>query len=236
MYTSAVSNGHVYFGSGGAIRVLRITDDTSWQEVATLTTSGVVRGLHASENYLYVADHSGALRIIDISTPETLKEIGQVTLPTAVRAVTVHGRYAYLAAGWSGLVVVDVSDPRHPRVAHAHKTPGIATDVHVTGSLALVANSQRASDSSMCPIPLSRERWDTTTWRATPMASLPRQSMPMSWASNGSLVMMWASRSLRSPIPRHPSARDFTRWCMEPSAFGLRTTWRIWPEWPTMPA
>ncbi len=124
VYTSAVSNGYVYFGSGGAIRVLRIKDDTSWEEVATITTPGVVRGLHATKTHLYVADHSGALRIIDIATPETLKEIGQVTLSTAVRAVTVHGRYAYLAAGWSGLVVVDISDPqnhasyraRHPLV------------------------------------------------------------------------------------------------------------------------
>ena len=74
VYSSSVSGDHLYFGTGGGIRVLRIKhatgQNTSWQEVASIATSGIVRDLAAFENYLYVADDSGALRIIDISAPE----------------------------------------------------------------------------------------------------------------------------------------------------------------------
>ena len=39
----------------------------------------------------------------------------------------------------------DVSDPTQPRVVNTHKTQGIAQDVHVTGSLALVANGYNSN-------------------------------------------------------------------------------------------
>ncbi len=144
VYASAVSGDYVYFGMGGVIRVLKIEQGTSsWREVASIASSGVVRGLDASAGHLYVADDSGALRIIDISVPDNPKETGHVELPAVVRAVSVKGRYAYLAAGWEGLVAIDVSNPEQPRVAHTHKTPGYALDVHRTGSLALVADARR---------------------------------------------------------------------------------------------
>jgi hypothetical protein len=53
VYSSAVSGDHLYFGMGGGIRVLRIKQTTeqstpSWQEVASITTSGLVHDLTAS--------------------------------------------------------------------------------------------------------------------------------------------------------------------------------------------
>ena len=57
----------------------------------------------------------------------------------------VQGRYAYLAAQWTGLVIIDVSDPTAPRVVSQHKTDGIAQDVHVVGSMALVASAYRSN-------------------------------------------------------------------------------------------
>ncbi len=57
VYSSAVSGDHVYFGTGGGIRVLRIKQATeqgtpSWEEVASIATSGVVRDLAASGSHL----------------------------------------------------------------------------------------------------------------------------------------------------------------------------------------
>ena len=69
VYASAVAEGHVFFGTGGAIRVLKITEGNTWQEIASVATSGVVRGLQVAGRYLYVADGTGALRIIDVSIP-----------------------------------------------------------------------------------------------------------------------------------------------------------------------
>ena len=144
VYSSAVSGDHVYFGTGGGIRGIKIDQATpSWKEVASIATAGVVRDLAASGSHLYVADDSGALRIIDISAPSNPREIAYVELEPVVRGVSVEGQYAYLAAGWSGLIIIDISDPEQPRVVQKHKTPYIAQDVFVTGSLALVTNSRR---------------------------------------------------------------------------------------------
>jgi len=103
VFASAVAGDHVYFGTGGAIRVLRIHEDRSWKEVASIAIAGVVRGLFAAEPFLYVADEGGAFRILDISAPEQPKEIGRCAVPKGSRAVTVSGRYAYVAAARSGL-------------------------------------------------------------------------------------------------------------------------------------
>jgi hypothetical protein len=93
-YTSVVSGDYVYYGAGGAIRVLKIDtatprDASSWKEVASIRTPGIVRGLDATESHLYVADDSGALRIIDITAPENPSETGHVVLPENVKAVSV---------------------------------------------------------------------------------------------------------------------------------------------------
>ena len=81
VYSSAVSGDHVFFGSGGAIRVLETNEHTSiWQEVASINSSGVVRGLSVSGSHLYVADDSGALIVIDISDPRNPTETGRAEL------------------------------------------------------------------------------------------------------------------------------------------------------------
>ena len=144
VYDSTVAGDHVFLGSGGNIRVMKIGAGTPnspprWTEVATLETPGVVRGLDAKGDHLYVADVSGALRIVDISKPERPRERGQIDLPKkSFRAVSVAGHHAYLATGWQGLTIIDVSKPDQPRLVHSLKSVGYITDVHVDGSIALV--------------------------------------------------------------------------------------------------
>ena len=92
VFDSAVAGGHVFLGSGGNIQVMKIeagspNSPPQWTEVATLETPGVVHGLDANGDHLYVADDSGALRVVDISKPESPSEIGHVELPHFVRAV-----------------------------------------------------------------------------------------------------------------------------------------------------
>ena len=77
VYSTAVSGNHVFFGSGGAIRVLEFDPGASrWLEVGAVDTTGVIRGLTVSGSHLYVADDSGALLIVDISTPHTPRKPG----------------------------------------------------------------------------------------------------------------------------------------------------------------
>ena len=148
VYTSVVSGDHLYYGTGGAIRVMKILhakkqDATAWIEVATIQSSGVVRGLDASDDYLYVADDSGAMRIFDISKPKKPREKGQVDLPDFIRAVSIEGQYAYLATGWAGLTIIDIGNPDQPRLVQKLKDIGYITDVHVKDSMALVVGHQR---------------------------------------------------------------------------------------------
>ena len=143
VFAAAVAGKHVFFGSGGMLRVLEIGDEKTWKEIASITTPGVIRGLIASGEHLFVSDEGGALRIFDVSNPKQPKQVGYSELPKNTRAVFVRGHYAYLAAGWKGLAVVDISNVRRPRVVSFTKTPDIALDVFVSGSIALVANNRQ---------------------------------------------------------------------------------------------
>jgi len=141
VYSSAAHGDHVYFGSGGAIRVLKIEEGAS-REISSIFTPGVVRQLVVSGNHLYMADESGALRIFDLSNPDRPVEIGRAEQPRGIRSVVVQGKYAYTASGWSGLGVIDISNPENPRPIGYTKTGGYSTDVHVSGSLAYLAANQ----------------------------------------------------------------------------------------------
>ena len=153
VYASAVSGDHVFFGSGGAIRVLKTEGTKSkWTKIASIRPAGIVRDLFVSGHHLYVADDSGALIIIDITNPKTLTEVGRVKLREYVRAVVVQGHYAYLAAQWAGMIIVDISNPARPKISSSHKTGGIVQDVHVSDSLALVASAYRANGLKLIDI------------------------------------------------------------------------------------
>ena len=141
VYSSAAHGDRLYFGSGGAIRVLRI-EDGALRELASTFTPGVVRQLVASGDRLYMADESGALRIFDLSNPDRPVEIGRAEQPRGIRSLVVQGKYAYTANGWSGLGVVDVSNPESPRPIGTTKAGGYATDVHVRDSFAYLAANQ----------------------------------------------------------------------------------------------
>jgi hypothetical protein len=148
VYASAAYGDHVYFGSGGAIRVLKVTKDrkgkkVGWEEIGSIEIAGVVRDLEATRKYLFVADDGGALRILDISRPKSPRPLGELELPNFVRAVSIAGDYAYLATGWNGLVVVDISNPETPRLVGKLKSNdklGYVVDVHVDGTIAVMAD------------------------------------------------------------------------------------------------
>lgn len=114
VYASAVSGNYMYFGTGGAIQVFKVKkakkhDASSWQKIASIETSGVVRGLSVSGRYLYVADHAGALRILDISNPSSPREVASYKIPADATRLSVDGSKIYIAAREAGLVMLDVN-------------------------------------------------------------------------------------------------------------------------------
>ena len=142
VYASAVSGDYVYFGTGGAVQVFKVKKaneqhGSSWQKVTTIETFGVVRGLAVSGQYIYVSDSSGVMRILDISKPNKPKERGQLEL---AGGLSIDGKYLYMARGREGIAVIDVSDPDQPQLLHANTSLGYIRDIHVAGSIALLAD------------------------------------------------------------------------------------------------
>ena len=68
VYSSAVSDGYVFFGSGGAVRVLKVrgrrTGNVRWEEVGVIETPGIVRDMEARDDLLFLTDDEGALGLL----------------------------------------------------------------------------------------------------------------------------------------------------------------------------
>ena len=87
IYTSVVSGDYLYYGTGGAIRVMKIMhaimqDKTAWIEVATIQSSGVVRGL----------------KLIDKSDPLHPIEIGNYEMTGQAHGVYASDHRAYVVS------------------------------------------------------------------------------------------------------------------------------------------
>ena len=106
VFASAAANGHVFFGTGGSVRVLQQKPSLSgpvpqqWQEIGAVKIEGVVRDMHTMGNSLYIADGSGALWIISIEEPAVPEILSKLPIKTEIKAISGDGNRVYLAAGW----------------------------------------------------------------------------------------------------------------------------------------
>lgn len=144
VFASAVSGDTVYFGAGGTIKVIqRDTKDEKifrWHEVSSLETSGVIKDLSITGEYLFAADASGYFRSIDIQDPGNLKELSSIKLNTEVKSMRVIDGKAYIASGWSGIHVIDIKEPEKPVLLARIYTDGYALDLDVESNVAIVAH------------------------------------------------------------------------------------------------
>lgn len=90
---------------------------------------------------------AGGLRIIDVSKPRTPALLSTFRGRARwVRGVDFSGSMAYIATsmatGASWLQIVDISDPSAPTQVGICRTPGVAQDVAVLGTLAFVADRE----------------------------------------------------------------------------------------------
>ncbi|MDH3975172.1 MAG: hypothetical protein OEV42_12900 [Deltaproteobacteria bacterium] len=103
-------------------------DDTIWAE-----------GIHASGNYLYIADYYG-LQIYSLSNPRNPSFKGKYDIEGEwPLAVHVSGNYAYVTNDDTGLHIINVSDPVNPEFAGYYNMPSPAWDVFVSDNYAYVA-------------------------------------------------------------------------------------------------
>jgi hypothetical protein len=150
------------------IRMIRSTRAAAGLLAVLLAVAGVPAGaqdctdldqkMHIASSLPYGArflavdgDHAylSSLQVVDVSAPDAPQAVGAFAAPNGtVRAMTVAGgmMYAVLDMGaggdFNGLAVYDLTDPAAPALTGSLATPGIATQVRLMGSLALVRNDE----------------------------------------------------------------------------------------------
>ncbi len=130
---------------------LHIIDISEPSTPTLLTSYGTPRGsttydIAVSGSDLLVAA-AGGLWIIDVSKPRTPALLSTFRGRARwVRGVDFSGSMAYIATsmatGASWLQIVDISDPSAPTQVGICRTPGVAQDVAVLGTLAFVADRE----------------------------------------------------------------------------------------------
>jgi hypothetical protein len=144
-----VSGNIAYFGNGGYLEVVDISDPANPIELGKVLSTSVVYGVAVSGSYAYVANGAGGLRIIDVSTPSGPVEVGFFDTGDDASGVAVSGSYAYVA-DYDDLRIIDVSTPSSPVEVGFYDTGGYARGVAVSGNYVYVAD-----ETGLCIIDVS---------------------------------------------------------------------------------
>ncbi|WP_169816857.1 LVIVD repeat-containing protein [Kangiella sediminilitoris] len=147
VFASAVSGHYMYFGSSGTVRVVEVEKDssgnaTAWQEVASISTDGVVRDMLIEGDYLYIADGSGWMRVINVRNPANPKLSGKVRLNSEIKSIHFHDNNIYIAAGWTGIHIINVSNAEKPILVNTYKSGGYVLDIVVAKNTGFIAAGQ----------------------------------------------------------------------------------------------
>ena len=131
---------YAFLGSGGGVYALDVSQPGNPQIVSdAIRTQGVIVGLHASGNILYVAAFDSGLFIYDVSDPARPALLSTLQAEGAVWDMAVQGQYTYVVDDHyptSSLSVVDVSDPSHPEIMGHYEHTWRAFRVAVQGNYA----------------------------------------------------------------------------------------------------
>ncbi len=140
----AVSGTHVYLAVRGVsgLQVIDVSNPAAPSLLSPVALpAGGGRAIDISGTKAYVAGID-IIQVFDLSNPAVPAFLGSVALPahSGLRmGVAVSGTTAYVAHGDLGLQVIDVSFPAVPALLGSVGTPGVASDVAVSGTYAFVA-------------------------------------------------------------------------------------------------
>ena len=124
------------------IELFDVSDPTALRTLATAdATNGVIADLVISGNSLLVASGRVGLDVLDISDPRHPVPVGTVSGSASYSTgVAVDGDLAVLTYPELGLQMVDIETPSNPTVVGTWTGAGVAVDLAVTGTTAVVAN------------------------------------------------------------------------------------------------
>jgi hypothetical protein len=136
-YTVAVQDMFAFYGNGGYMQIVDISEPNSPIEMGRVLCPAVVRSIFVEGNYAYVANWGAGLRIIDISDKLNPVVVGYIDTGDHAYDVFVSDGYAYVAADYAGLRIIDVSDPTQPvEVSYYDPDVGFANDIVVDDGIA----------------------------------------------------------------------------------------------------
>ncbi|MCD4748466.1 MAG: PKD domain-containing protein [Thermoanaerobaculales bacterium] len=128
------------FGSGTVLQVADISNPSVPRVIGELQMAGVVLGMAAMEEVVFVGTSEGGLAVVDISVPADPVLMALEEDPDWVIDVTVSGSTLFVAGRRDGLVIFDATDPANLVEMSRFETEGKVWDVAVAGDLAFVGN------------------------------------------------------------------------------------------------
>jgi hypothetical protein len=159
---------------------------------------------------------------VPVVTPRVL---GSVAVPGYANAVDTNGRYAYVAAGSAGMHVFDLIDPANPVRIATLDTPGICSDVAVTGNYAFVGDADTASPSGSHIVDIRNPAAPVLVSTVTFMAGNYIGAVQRGFvAAHGSRIMSFSAHRPASPIGTSFASDAF------PRGAGAEGTNRYWSQ------
>jgi hypothetical protein len=142
----AADGGQLEPDTGGALRVVDVSDPHAPAQVGYCNLSGFALNVAVVGNLAYVAAYDG-LHIIDVSDHQNPREVGHCMDVAMTFGVEVAGDYAYVGFGnpdYATLMgVVSVSDSLNPQRVGYCGAPGIWwAAIAVSGNYAFLANHE----------------------------------------------------------------------------------------------
>lgn len=125
-------------GSQGVL-IIEAADTLGREPLATIGTVGSAEGIFLSPPYLYIATTGYGLEIFDVSDPAFPSLVAGLPLDGSPSEVWVAGSTGFISDTSKKLWVIDVSEPDNPSLYGYTVTRGLARDVTVMDSLAILA-------------------------------------------------------------------------------------------------
>ena len=139
-YPFEVHNGVAYVGSYRHLTMIDVDPPEGAHVIETIDVPGLIYGVRAQGDYLYLAGSSDGLTIMDITVPESPVRLSTLELEGQAYDVEVVDEYAYMANSHGGFQVVDVHSTVMPELVGSIETSWRPVDVEISGNMAYVSD------------------------------------------------------------------------------------------------
>jgi len=124
--------------SEGGVRILSGAEAGTLEEIAAIPTEREARGVFATEDAVYIADHLHVM--IFPMGGEVFEEIGRIQALANEHDVIVQGSLVFVEASWAGVSIFDLSEMASPRRVATFDTAGRPQALQIVDDLLFVAD------------------------------------------------------------------------------------------------